>query len=108
MNKTKVLLLALFCGVLAVTAFSQPGSPLKRTTTKTDKFDFGAGGTVSIAGAPNGSIHVVGGNRNEIEITAEVELQASTEADLAKLSEVTGFITNESTGKTSIIIFYEF
>lgn len=76
---------------------------LKRTTTKTDKFDFGAGGTVSIVGAPNGSIRVIGGARNEIEITAEIELQAATEADLARLNDVTGFVTDESQSKTSII-----
>ena len=55
---------------------------IKRTAYKTDRFDFGVGGTVSISGAPNGSIRVEGWNNNEIEISAEIELNAATEADL--------------------------
>ena len=89
-------------GFLSVAALAQ--SPLlKRTTTKTDKFDFGAGGSVVISGAPNGSIKVAGGNTNEIEITAEIELQAATEADLAMLAAVTGFMTQEEMGRVGII-----
>src|SRR5947207_1696274 len=61
---------------------AQTPSLLKRTTTKTDKFDFSAGGTVTIAGAPSGSIRIVGSVKNQVEITAEIELQASSEADL--------------------------
>ena len=34
------------------------GQNLKRVATKNDKLDFGAGGTVAIVGAPNGSIRV--------------------------------------------------
>lgn len=92
--------------VVAMMSASLSGqSLLKRTTTKTDKFDFGAGGTVAIMGAPNGSIRVVGSNKNEIEITAEIELQAATEADLARLGQVTGFLTEEDAGRTGIISF---
>lgn len=104
MKNTRPVLFALLITLLSAAAFAQ--APLiKRTTTKTDKFDFAAGGTVSISGAPQGSIKVVGGNTNEIEITAEIELQAGSEADLAKLAEVTGFITEESSGRTGIITF---
>ena len=75
---------------------------LKRTITKTDRFDFGVGGTIAILGAPNGSIRVVGTARNEIEITAVIELQAGSEADLTKLAEVTGFVINESNLRAGI------
>ncbi len=78
---------------------------LKRTITKTDSFEFGAGGTVSITGAPNGSILVVGSNKNEIEIKAEIELQAANEADLTTLAGVTGFFTEESNLRTGIVSF---
>ena len=78
---------------------------LKRTITKTDRFDFGAGGTVAVTGAPNGSIRVVGTNKNEIEITAEIELQATSDADIAKLAAVTGFVTDEAIGRTGIISY---
>ena len=94
--------IALLLALYAVTAFSQ--SPmLKRTITKNDRFDFGAGGTVTITGAPTGSIRVAGSQKNEIEITATIELQAGTEADLARLAEVTGFITEEGPGQTGIV-----
>src|SRR5207244_9606342 len=35
--------------------------------------------------------------------SAEIELQAESEAELAKLSEVTGYITEESPSRTGII-----
>lgn len=91
--------------ILAAASITHAQTPqlFKRTTTKTDKFDFGAGGTVAIVGAPNGSIRVVGTARNEIEITAEIELQAGSEADLAKLADVTTFVTEESLSRVSII-----
>src|SRR5437899_8097129 len=84
-------------------ALTQSPQLLKRTTTKTDKIDFGSGGTVAVVGAPNGSIRVEGWTKNELEISAEIELQAESEADLAKLSEVTGYITEESPSRTGII-----
>ncbi len=95
--------LALFLAVFAAAAFAQTPTLQKRTITKTDRFDFGAGGTVAITGAPKGSIRVVGTAKNEIEITAEIEIQAANEPDLAKLGEMTGFLTDESNLRTGII-----
>jgi hypothetical protein len=84
-------------------ALSAQAQVLKRTTTKTERFDFAAGGTIAISGAPAGSIRIVGSSTNEVVITAEIELQAATEADLARLAEVTGFVTEESISRTGII-----
>lgn len=103
MQRSGILIIALLTGALAATAFAQTPQPLKRTITKTDRFDFGAGGTVAITGAPVGSIRIVGTAKNEIEITAQIELQAASEADLARLATVTSFVTDESALKTSII-----
>lgn len=104
MKIIRLVILALFVALFSIFAVAQQTPQLlKRTATKTDKFDFAAGGTVSISGAPLGSIKVVGGKTNEIEIVAEIELQAPTEADLARLAEVTGFLTEESNGRTGII-----
>lgn len=92
--------------MLAAFAFvgtAQPKPLLKRTVYKTDKLDFGSGGTVSIMGAPIGSIRVEAAQRDEVEISAEIEIQAATEADLAKLAEVTTFVLEESPGRTAII-----
>lgn len=73
-----------------------------RTTTKTDKFDFGSGGTVTITGAPNGSVKVVGWAKNEIEVVATIGIDAKNEADFAKLAPVTGFVADESTIRAAI------
>ncbi|HQX56382.1 MAG TPA: hypothetical protein PLP07_10670 [Pyrinomonadaceae bacterium] len=104
MPKSKTLAaLLLVVSALAVAVHAQTPQLLKKTTTKTDKLDFGAGGTIAIAGAPNGSITIVGSSKNEIEITAEIEVQAMNEADMARLASVTDFITQESTGRFGVI-----
>ena len=74
-----------------------------RTIIKSDRFDFGAGGTVAVTGAPQGSIHIIGSKTNEIEITAQIELHAPTESDLSKLAEVTGFVLDETVSKVTIL-----
>ena len=101
MKKIKTLGLLILIGIFAASLSAQ--TLLKRTTVKTDKFDFGAGGTVVITGAPEGSIRVFGSNNNEIEITATIELQAASEGDLALLAQVTGFLTEEDTARTGIV-----
>ncbi len=105
MKKIQTLFLVSFIVLLSIATFAQSPQLLKRTITKTDKFDFGAGGTVAITGAPNGSIRIVGTDKNEIEIVAQIELQAPTEADITGLALVTGFATDEMTGRTGIISF---
>src|SRR5437868_7279819 len=104
--KSSVLALAVILLSSAASIMrAQTPALLKRTTTKTDKFDFAAGGTVAIVGAPAGSIRIVGGAKNQVEINAEIELQAASEAELAKLADVTGFVTDEGPGRTGIISF---
>jgi hypothetical protein len=103
MKTQKALLLALLVAAFSVTALAQAQPLLKRTTTKTDKFDFGVGGTLSVTGAPVGSIHIEGWKNREIEITAEIEVHANTEADLATLSQITTFVLEESLGRTGVI-----
>jgi hypothetical protein len=76
---------------------------LKRTTTKTDSIPLGAGSTLSIAGAPVGSIKVSSTTRDTVEITATIEVQAANETDLAGAALMTGFVTDESLGRVSII-----
>ncbi len=86
--------------VLAQTGYAQNQ---KRTITKTDKFDFGVGGTVSIVGAPIGSITVTGNPKNEIEITAQIQIEAASEQNLNILAQVTTFVLQEATGRVSIL-----
>ncbi|MFN2502167.1 MAG: hypothetical protein ABR530_09160 [Pyrinomonadaceae bacterium] len=99
----KLVLLLAFVALSAVHTLSQSPFSLKRMTTKTETFSFGSGGTVSIIGAPRGSITVDGGPGNEIEVTAEIEIEAATDADLSALSEVVGFVLDGGRTKSSII-----
>jgi len=103
MKTQYALLSALLLAVFSIAAFSQTTPLQKRTTYKTDRFDFGVGGTLAISGAPVGSIRIEGWKNREIEISAEIEVQANSEADLAKLGGVTTFVLEESLGRTGII-----
>ena len=71
-------LCAVSIAFIAVFTFAQTKQLLKRTTYKTETVEFGQGGTVSIIGAPSGSISVEGWQKNEVEITAEIEVQGET------------------------------
>src|SRR5688572_22825518 len=98
--------LTLFVAViiwLSISVFGQNASYVKRTVHKADKLDFGVGGTLAVVGAPNGSVRIEGWSNREIEISAEIEMQAASEADLDRLAKVTGFITQESLGRTGIV-----
>lgn len=97
MKKLNLLIIAIL--ILTFSASAQ----LKRSTIKSDKLDFGVGGTITIQGAPKGSITVEGWSKNEVEISAEIIVEAATDADLERMSKVTGFQLDESTGRIGII-----
>jgi len=71
------------------------GPLLTRKATRHEVRRFGYGGTLTIVGAPKGSITVEGWQRNEVDLTADIELQAETEADLDRLAAVNGFAFDE-------------
>ena len=93
------VLLCLF----ALPALAQNKNLLKRTTYKTETVEFGVGGTVAVVGAPVGSITIEGWQKNEVEITAEIEVQAETEADLAQLAAVNNFTFDATMGRVSVL-----
>ena len=109
MKNKRIALLAILIAGLVGSAFSQTIAPavptpkLKRTTFKTDRLEFGVGGTLAIVGAPTGSIRIEGWKNREIDISAEIEVQADTEADLDRLAKVTTFVMDESLGRTGIM-----
>jgi hypothetical protein len=86
----------LFASLLATaqTPNLQVKKLLKKTTYKSEKYDFGPGGTITVLGSPEGSVTVEGWNKNEVEVSAEIEVQAETEADLNLMSVVNGFVTD--------------
>jgi len=106
MNNKKSFSLFLFAfvfvSIVVITTTAQTNPLIKRTIYKTETVEFGVGGTVSIIGAPDGSIVVEGWQKNAVEISAEVEMQAATEADLAELARVNGFAIDDSFGHIRI------
>ena len=89
--------------LFALGGYAQNGALVKRTTYKTETVDFGVGGTVSIVGAPVGAITVEGWQKNEVEVSAEIEIQAENEADLELLSKINGFVLDQDFGHIRII-----
>ena len=70
----------------------QPTGPfLKRTTTRHETARLQYGGTVTLSAAPTGSVVIEGWDRNEVDVTATIELQAPTAADLDRLAVVNNF-----------------
>lgn len=102
MNKK---ILNVFIVSLSVIIFSNLSfaQNLKRTLYKTETVEFGVGGTITILGAPNGSIVIEGWNKNEVEISAEIEMEAATEADLSELAKVNGFMISADFGSLQIL-----
>lgn len=82
---------------------SPPGPLLTRTIARHDIKRFGYGGTVTVVGAPQGSITIEGWPRNEVEITAEIELHAESEEDLARLAAVNSFVLDENVTHLSLL-----
>ncbi len=76
---------------------------LVRTTVKHEMRRLGYGGTVTIVGAPAGSISIEGWPRNEVSISADIQLRADTEQELAQLATVNGFIVDDDSNHVSIL-----
>lgn len=108
MGKLRILLFIIILLISAYPVFSQkPVVPdiqlLTRTTTRRETRRFSYGGTVTLIGAPRGSVTVEGWPRNEVELTANIELKAPTEADLDQLATVNGFVFDEDLNHLSVL-----
>jgi hypothetical protein len=109
LNLFRILSLGLAVLALPLFVLGQKNAPvapqqlIKRVITKSDKADFGAGGSIIIIGAPKGSVTVEGWNKSEVAVTAEIELQAPTEEDLALLAKVNTFIFEPTYGRVNIL-----
>ncbi|MBS1795290.1 MAG: hypothetical protein JSS81_15645 [Acidobacteria bacterium] len=102
-NSIRTLFIVFFILMLSLAGFGQSPTLLKRTAYKTDSIDFGAGGTLSVTGAPAGSIAIEGWDKAEIEVSAEIEMQAATEADLAQLATVNSYIIDQGFNSVRIV-----
>lgn len=76
---------------------------LTRTSTRRETRRFAYGGTVTLIGAPRGSVTVEGWARNEVEVTANIELKGPTEADLDHLASVNTFVFDEDLNHISVL-----
>jgi hypothetical protein len=81
----------------------QPPSLLKRTTTRRELKRLGYGGSVTIDGAPEGSVIVEAWSRSEVEITAEVEQSADTEENLTRLAALNTFTVDEDANHVRVL-----
>lgn len=76
---------------------------LTRSTRRSETRRFNYGGTVTLIGAPRGAVTVEGWQRNEVELMAEIELKAETEADLDQLAKVNTFVFDDDLNHISIL-----
>lgn len=76
---------------------------LTRTSTRQETRRFAYGGTVTVIGAPRGAVTIEGWARNEVELTANIELKAPTEADLDELARVNTFVFDEDLNHISVL-----
>jgi len=80
-----------------------PPPALMRTTTRHETKRLGYGSTITILGAPKGSITIEGWNKSEIDVTADIELHAGTEEDLARLAQVNSFTLDKDGNHVRVI-----
>jgi hypothetical protein len=76
---------------------------LTRTTTRHETRRLGYGSTVTIIGAPQGSITVEGSPQSEAQITSDIELRAETEEDLNLLAAVNGWVLDDDANHLQIL-----
>src|ERR1044072_2509679 len=97
------LILVLFIPLYSQQKAAPEVQLLTRTTTRRETARFSYGGTVTLIAAPRGSVTVEGWQRNEVEVTANIELKAPTEADLDQLAKVNNFVFDADLNHISIL-----
>ncbi len=116
MKRTKSLVLAALFSLLLIASFSSraaaqkdkdkkvvQGPLLTRTITRHENARLLFGGTLTVSGAPAGSITIEGWSRSELEVDASIELQAPTAADLDLLASVNTFIIDADVNHMRIL-----
>ena len=101
-----ILLLSFFATNLSAQDKKSAAVPkplIKQTVSRREGQRLGFGSTVTLVGAPSGSIMIEGWQRSEVDVTAEIELQAETEEDLKRLATVNGFTFNQDMNHVRIL-----
>ena len=76
---------------------------LKRATSRHEARRFNYGSTLTLVGAPAGTITIEAWPKSEIDITAELEYYANTEEELALLAAVNTFTIDEDINHLRLI-----
>ena len=76
---------------------------LVRTTSRHEVRRLSYGGTFTLVGAPAGSIRIEGWAKNEVDISAEIELRADTEADLNLLGVLNNFVVDDVSNHVTVM-----
>jgi hypothetical protein len=76
---------------------------LKRTTSRHELRRFRYGSSLTLLGAPAGSVTIEAWQRSEVDITADIELLANTEEELALLATVNSFTIDEDANHLRIL-----
>lgn len=108
MSKLKVFLISFILLLFVSPVFSQKTTApeiqlLTRTSTRRETRRFSYGGTVSLIAAPRGSVTVEGWTRNEVELTANIELKGPSETELDQLATVNTFVFDEDLNHISVL-----
>src|SRR6266404_1537283 len=82
---------------------AQPLPVLKRVTNRHDLRQLGYGGTLSVTGAPEGSISVETWQRNEVDISAEIEIHGASEDDLNQLAAFDTFFVDSTRNHLQVV-----
>ena len=93
---------------IAVSQQKKTAEPVKepqlvRTINKHEVRRFPYGSTLTVIGAPAGSITIEGWPRGEVDISAEIQLRANTEAELDQLAAVNTFGLDEDMNHIRIL-----
>jgi len=116
MIKNPTSILSLYLSVISVLLVSTPLSAQKekqsnqsatpaltRMTPRHENFRLAYGGSVTIVGAPAGSITIEGWQRNEVDVSAEIELHGGSTQDLDRLATVNTFVVDQDTNHVRIL-----
>lgn len=96
-------------GIVSAQQKDKKGAPaqappsLKRTTSRHEVHRFAYGSSLTIIGAPAGSITIEAWPKAEVDITADIELLANSEEELALLATVNGFTVDDDANHLRIL-----
>ncbi|HEY0408432.1 MAG TPA: hypothetical protein VGC89_22045 [Pyrinomonadaceae bacterium] len=76
---------------------------LTRTTTRHEVRRLAYGSSITLLGAPVGSITIEAWSRPEVDLTADIELRADTEEDLTRLAALNNFFIDAEPNQLRIL-----